>query len=286
MKRSLFLLIFLCVAHTALFAQGDFTSIREQRIIAKRHIKQIICYYFANATEPGDSVLVDSIGFYKTGICLKQSNVYHYSNEYGAKGRLIKQTITTKDESDQSITMFDYDARGNMIMAETVKRWQHTQSLYPDYTQHHFEYGSKNEVLREYWTTLKGQSIQRQRYKYTYTGLGAGMKKVVEFYDEEGHLIFVKKYDKDGRVKDYSVDNGKITFAAESVLNPNGDLLKFTNHYHLNEDDLRSVEKMGHGLIRHETVTEIYKYDKYGFCTQKETYKNNKLIDYYKWYFK
>jgi hypothetical protein len=284
MKRNLFLLLFLCVGHIV-FAQGDFTSTREQRIIAKRHIKQITCYYFADAAKPGDSVLVDSLGFYKTGLCLKQTNNYRYSNEYGAKTRLVKQTVTTKDGSDQNITMFEYDARGNIILAETVKRWQHIKSPYPDFTQHRFEYGPRHELLREYWTNFKGQSIQKQRYEYLYKGLDKDMEKVVNFYDDKDQLTFTKKYYKNRVVKDYSIDNGKSTFAAESVLNRNGDLLRFINHYHMNEDDIHSVEKMGHGMIRRETLTEVYKYDKYGFCTKKETYKNDKLINYYIWHF-
>jgi len=275
MKRNLLLLLFLCVGRMA-FAQGDFTSAREQRIIAKRHIKQITCYYFANAAKPTDSVLVDSLGFYKTGICLKQSNIYRYCNEYGAKNRLVKQTVTTKEKSDQTITMFTYDARGNMILAETVKRWQHIHTPYPDFTQHRFEYGLKNELLREYWTTFKGQSIQKQRYEYVYKGLETEFKKVVNFYDEKDQLTFTKKYFKNGTVKDYSIDNGKSTFAAESVLNRNGDLLKFTDHYHFDTDRAKA---------KRETITEVYKYDRYGFCTKKETYKNDKLINYYNWYF-
>jgi hypothetical protein len=285
MRRNLLLLLFLCNGSLA-YSQGDFTSAKEQQIIAKRHIKQITCYYFANAAKTADSILVDSMGFYKTGLLLKQTNNYRYNNEYGTDSRLVKQTLVTLGGSDSEVVVFEYDLKGNMILRETVRKFQHTESEYPDFTRHRFEYGPKNELLREYWVNSKTQSVQMHRYKYLYTGLDADMKKQVNFYDGKDQLIFTKKYYKNDVVKDYSVDNGKITYAAESVLNSNGDLLRFTDHYHMNEDDMLLVQKMGHGMIRHETITEIYKYDRFGFCTEKITYKNNKPVCYYKWYFK
>lgn len=286
MKLSLFAFFTLGISHLAL-AQGTFTGAKEQHIIAKKHIKQITCYWFKNVATPNDSVLVDSMLFYKTGLLLKQyNNSYAYNYEYDTKARLIKETMRTSDNSDSKVTMFNYDNKENMILSETVKKWEHTQSLYPDFVLHYFEYGSKNQVLHEYWKDLKGKVIERQRYKYIITGLEKGLVKIVEFYDENDRLTFIKKYYKDGLVKDYSIDNGKTTHVAESILNQNHDLVKFTNFYHLDENDMKQAVRDGHGMVNRDTLTEIYKYNRLGFCSEKLTYKHNKLAEILKWYFK
>lgn len=286
MKLPMLVLLALGIGHFCM-AQGDLTGIKQQRIIAKQRIKTITCYSFNSAARRTDSILIDSMVFSKKGLMLKQyTNGYIYANAYNAKGMLVKQTMHTLDDLDTTVTMFHYDTKGNMVLSETVKKWDHTSSLYPDFTQHYFEYGPKGQILHEYWKDPKGKVIERQRYKYITNRLEKGVIKVVEFYDEKNAPVFFKKYYKNGLVKDYSIDNGKITFAAQSILNPNHDLLKFTDYYHLNDEDQKQVARDGHGLIRRDTLTEIYKYNKLGFCSQKLIYVHNKLTEIQKWYFK
>jgi hypothetical protein len=292
MKIYLPMLLLLCLSCFAV-AQGDFGSAKQQQVIATKHIRQIVSYFY-DEKRPGDSTLIESLVFNKAGLCLSQKLIdYTYSNEYDVKGRLKRQITISKNGQDSTVSIFKYDDAGNRIQSQVIKKWLHTQIKYrddnihtEDYTIHKFDYGPQKELLREYAVDTKGQVHQVNRYQYVYAGLAPDLEKEVNFYDAKDQLIYLKKYDRNLGVKDYSVDNGKQTFVSESILNANHDLLKFVNHMHLNEEDWQLVATMGHGMIRRETITEVYDYDEDGLCIKKATYNGDKVVSYVKWYFK
>lgn len=287
MKKTLLaIVIFLSTGHFV-FAQSDFTSIYAQRTLAKQHITQIRCYWFKNAAKPDEAVLTDSLVFNDKGLCLlRKTTSYTYSYVYNAKGTILQQITKGKNKSDSTITVFRYDKKGNLILSADIHRAADIKNAYPEYALHKFEYGNHNELLREYWVNVKGQQIQRQRYKYITVGLDPSVEKVVNFYDERDKLTFIKKYYKNYQVKDYSMDNGKLTFVAESFLNKKHDLDTFTDYYHLPEVGMRVIDLTGHPNLKRDTLTEVYKYTDMGFCSEKVLYIHNKQVESYKWYFK
>ncbi|TFF33590.1 hypothetical protein [Mucilaginibacter psychrotolerans] len=267
-------------------AQTDFESKASRKIIVKYKIKEIVSYLSPEEGKPGDSIPVDNMFFDKHGVCIrKTTNNYTDIFYYNSKKQKVKQVYIGKNQTDSTVIIFEYDDRGNMILSKKIRTSQ--DDKFKDlYFIHQFTYNSDNEVLTDVWIDRKGEIQNSEKREYFPAEPNSGIQKVVKYYDMYGRAYQIKKSYTDCRIITYDIGDTVNTVSYEQFLDKDQKIVKVINHRHFGPHAFDMVEKMGHGIIPTTTVTEFYRYNEYGLCSERSTYREGKLIEKQTWYYR
>src|SRR5215217_861655 len=117
-----FLIISLLSISFTLIAQDEFESKENRKLIKDFKIREIKSYLYAEGGNPGDSILVNHSFFNKKGLCVKEITPdYITAYEYNTDNLKVKAISERSGKTGQSVIVYNYDNRGNMILSERVQ---------------------------------------------------------------------------------------------------------------------------------------------------------------------
>lgn len=235
--------------------------------------------------KPGDSILVDQMFFNNDGLCISEITLdYSSKYHYDVKGQKIKDVYKGINKEDESVIIFKYDEKGNMIFSEKIKASK-DEPLGEVYFKHQFTYNTDNEVLRDTWLNRNGEIQTTEKREYLPAELDSGVIKVIRYYDINGHPDRIQKKYANGRIVMYNIGVTKNTVRYEQFLDDNKKVVKVIDYRHMGPHAADQVKEFGHGIILFTTVTELYKYNAYGLCSEKLTYQSGILIEKQTWHY-
>jgi len=283
--KLLFVFIILISGLSNAFSQTDFESKENRKIISKNKIKEVKSYLWPEEGKPGDSVLVDQMFFNTDGLCIREiTSDYSSTYYYDSKGRKTKDVSKRKSNGDESIIIFHYDKKGNMIFSEKTKA--SGKDPFKDFLfKHQFTYTSGNEILSETWFDKKGNIQILEKIEYLPAEPDSGVTKVIKYYDKSGVADRIQKSYTNGRIVLYNIGDTKNTIWYEQFFDNNERVVKTIDHRHRGPHSDDQVEEFGHGIIVTTTVTTFYKHNSFGFCNESSTYQDGKLIEKQTWHF-
>lgn len=177
-----------------------------------------------------------------------------YENEYDDSHRLIRKTTYSNGEYEGTYSIYDYDAKGNLI---------YELSYYEDEEdcETEYEYDNQNHIISINYYYYDDEGEFTEKYKY----------------DHQGRLIKQIDLDKDGPlgIHEYTY---KKNFMVDYDYNGSKDTLMgiYTTYY----DDQGYILKKEYesDVVQLDIREQEYIYDKYGNNTEIISYDENGVV--------
>lgn len=238
---------------------------------------------YSEGGNPGDSILVNHSFFNKNGLCVKEITPdYITYYEYNTDNLKVKAISERSGKTGQSVVVYNYDSKGNMILSERVQEGYEDPLNYI-YHKHRLTYNVENKVINDEWIDKSGKVQTHQTQEYLGALPDSGIVEIIKYYDMYDHADRIKKEFNDGRIVIYNIGDDRNLTSYEMFFDNQQRLVKAINHYHKGPHAYDMVKEFGHGIIETSKVNELYSYNNYGLIAEKTIYKDNIMIERQTW---
>jgi|GEM_PF-4100102 len=265
-------------------AQDDFDRKENRNLIKDFKIKEIKSYLYPEEGKPGDSILVSNTFFNSDGLCVKEiTTEYINTFEYNAEGLKTRETSERKGKTGQSVIVFTYNSKGNLVLSEKVQEGYEGPLNYI-YYKHRLTYNSENRLINDEWIDKGGKVQIHERQEYLDTQPDSGVVDMIKYYDMYDHPSYIEKVYKNGRTVMYEI--GEQNFISyEQFVDERKRVVRIINNRHMGPHASDAVLRDGHGIIVTSKVTELYRYNTYGLIAEKVIYQDGVVIEKQTWHY-